>query len=139
MTSKGRFAVSVAVAMALGLACSAGQDKGAGIGKPDSGTVTLPDGATVADLLAHFAQQYPRLQTYLPAVATAVNEVYSARGASLRHGDEVGLLPPVSGGTSGLPKEAQMVPLVHGPIDTRGVLETIKQPEDGAVAVHHLE
>src|SRR5512142_232163 len=85
-------------------------------------TVTLPDGATVADVLAYYAQQYPRLRTYLPAVATAVNEVYSARSAGLRHGDQVGLLPPVSGGASGLPPEAQMVPLVNGPIDMRAVV-----------------
>jgi hypothetical protein len=48
MTSKSRFALMVSVAMALGIACSAGQDKGgAPSGTSDSGTVTLPDGNVV--------------------------------------------------------------------------------------------
>jgi MoaE-MoaD fusion protein len=58
----------------------------------------LPEGATVADLLRHYELQMPRLQALLPSVALSVNQHYAGPGTVLGHNDEVGLLPPVSGG-----------------------------------------
>lgn len=69
------------------------------LGSP-AGTVELPDGATVAALME-------RLRTTLPAgapeqmlrgIAVSVNAEYAQAGRVLHDGDEVGLLPPVSGG-----------------------------------------
>jgi molybdopterin converting factor small subunit len=60
----------------------------------------LPEGATVADLLRHYELQMPRLQALLPSVALSVNQHYAGPGTVLGHNDEVGLLPPVSGGLS---------------------------------------
>lgn len=59
----------------------------------DSVEVELPDGATVADLLGELAP----LIGAMP-VRAAVNREYSPEGAELRDGDEVALIPPVSGG-----------------------------------------
>ena len=53
----------------------------------------LPEPPTLAALLAH-----PRLRE-LPADALlAVNQAFAKPGAALRDGDEVALMPPVSGG-----------------------------------------
>ena len=102
----------------------------------NSETLTLPEGATLAELLAQYGARYPRMQNYLPGLATAVNQVYAGRAAGLRDGDEVGLLPPVSGG-SGTTVQigAGPVALVREPIDVARFVEAIKRPEDGAIAV----
>jgi molybdopterin synthase catalytic subunit len=53
----------------------------------------LPEPPTLATLLAH-----PLLAT-LPAEALlAVNQAFAERSSALRDGDEVALMPPVSGG-----------------------------------------
>ena len=61
----------------------------------------LAQGATVADLLRILEQQTSNLsmQTHVwQSLAVAVNREYSSASAVLREGDEVALLPPVSGG-----------------------------------------
>ena len=60
--------------------------------------VGLEEGATVDDLLNRLQGFYPKLQQFAPSLMTAVNTEYVTRGAVLRHGDEVALIPPVSGG-----------------------------------------
>lgn len=62
--------------------------------------VELPEGATVAELLKHLSATQSRpLQR---GIAVSVNAEFSSANQVLRDGDEVGLLPPVSGGTSRL-------------------------------------
>ncbi len=95
----------------------------------ESEAVSLPDGATIADLLAHCETQIPRLKPYLGAVAAAINEEYSARSRQLHDQDEVALLPPVSGGG------AARAELVRVPIDSQAVVSAVQRLEDGAIAV----
>lgn len=66
-----------------------------------TGELQLAPGATVADLLRILEQQTSNLsmQTQVwQSLAVAVNREYSSGSAALRDGDEVALLPPVSGG-----------------------------------------
>lgn len=59
--------------------------------------VTLPEGATVADLLTQLRTMAP--DTPLPLVPlVAVNQRYATTAESLHAGDEVALIPPVAGG-----------------------------------------
>jgi MoaE-MoaD fusion protein len=102
-------------------------------------TVDLPEGARVQELLAHYAGQFPRLGEMLPALALSVNQEYSRGDRLLRAGDEVALLPPVSGG-SGAPGDTEpgsggRVRIVRERIRTHDVLEQLKVPEDGAAVV----
>lgn len=61
----------------------------------------VPDGSTVADLIERLTAEYPALEPLWPRLAVAVDgEVAGDRGAPLRDGAEVALLPPVSGGSS---------------------------------------
>ncbi len=55
----------------------------------------LPSGATVADLLARLGEEIPGLPGGL---AVAVGLEYAGPGRVLETGDEVALIPPVSGG-----------------------------------------
>jgi molybdopterin converting factor subunit 1 len=65
----------------------------------ESQTLTLPSGATVEAVLEHYRQLLPQQIELWPALAIAVNRSYAARACALRDGDEVALLPPVSGGS----------------------------------------
>jgi molybdopterin converting factor subunit 1 len=61
--------------------------------------VDLAEEATVADLRDQLCRDYPRLTPFLPALACAVNEDYKSPEHRLQDGDEVALIPPVSGGS----------------------------------------
>ena len=63
--------------------------------------VELPAGATVADLLDALLLEDASEPAVWKSLAVSVNQVYSALDCVLHDGDEVGLLPPVSGGRSG--------------------------------------
>ncbi len=93
----------------------------------------LPAGATVADLLAQYGERRG-LRQLLGAVAVSVNQEYARRETRLHDDDEVALLPPVSGGSLQA-KPRSRTRLVREPIDTRGLVDAVKQPGDGAVAV----
>ena len=109
-------------------------------------TVELPDGATVAVLLE-------RLRTTLPAgapaeilgsIAVSVNAEYAQAAHILHEGDEVGLLPPVSGGgpaRTANPLDENSgdanvsVALTRERIDAEKTIVMVKSGEDGAVVV----
>jgi molybdopterin converting factor small subunit len=61
----------------------------------ESADVGLPESATVADLLV---QHQDRANFAWESIAVAVNREYASAGTRLKDGDEVALLPPVSGG-----------------------------------------
>jgi len=59
---------------------------------------TLADGATVADLWAALCRERPDLEALSKSITFAVNREYVERTHVLTDGDEVALIPPVSGG-----------------------------------------
>jgi len=66
----------------------------------EGGTMELPAGADVAALLdAHSERAQGIAWT---GIAVAVNQEYAKAGTTLHEGDEVALLPPVSGGSFAL-------------------------------------
>ena len=102
--------------------------------------VELPEGATVRDLLAHCERQMPRLKASLPSLALAVNQQYAGVDTILHGGDEVALLPPVSGGSDS-PGKAQARPgqryasIIREVIDLQETLASLKCGDDGAAVV----
>ena len=66
-------------------------------GAPDLPLV-LPEAATVLDAWHLLAGRFPGLTPYAGSVSCAVNEDYARMNATLKDGDEVAFLPPVSGG-----------------------------------------
>ena len=92
--------------------------------------LALPEGAEVEDVLAHYEQRLPQLKQWRGVLALSVNQEYASPTARLQAGDEVALLPPVSGGAG-----MEHARIVRERIDTQAVLEAIKRPEDGAAAV----
>ena len=64
-----------------------------------SESLELRDPATVADVLDHYGQRVPELRKLFASVALSVNQDYAGPETVLGPNDEVGLLPPVSGGS----------------------------------------
>lgn len=64
----------------------------------DATDLELPASATVADALRLLATQHAALATQLTRVAPAVNREYASRDHVLTDGDELALIPAVSGG-----------------------------------------
>jgi molybdopterin converting factor subunit 1 len=58
----------------------------------------LKEGASVADLLAQHRGQGTGAGSVWDSIAVAVNQEYARAEDVLKDGDEVALLPPVSGG-----------------------------------------
>jgi MoaE-MoaD fusion protein len=99
----------------------------------------LPDGARVADVWAPLA-----LGEEPEGILYAVNKEYAPAARRLADGDEVALIPPVSGGSFRLTSD---------PIDLDAVVEEVADERAGAIAtflgttrvesrgrtVHHLE
>ena len=56
--------------------------------------------ATAGDVLRRLFLEYPSLERYGPHLMLAVNAAYVDRDYLLREGDEVALIPPVSGGAA---------------------------------------
>ena len=61
-------------------------------------TIELPSEANVSAALEAVAAKFPAIVSDLKRSAFAVNRSYVARDAVLRDGDELALIPPVSGG-----------------------------------------
>jgi molybdopterin converting factor subunit 1 len=61
-------------------------------------SVTLPEGATVADLKRVLAREHPALAGLLPRCAVAVANEFASDEVVIAEGAEVAMLPPVSGG-----------------------------------------
>lgn len=97
-------------------------------------SVELPEGSTLADLFARLEERFPRLTDFRSALALALNQEYAAPDSLLHDQDEVALLPPVSGGAGG-GLVSPHCHIVHEPIPTQAMVDAIKRPEDGAVAV----
>ena len=60
--------------------------------------MTLPDGATVTDLISKLASEQTRFTDMAPSLMVSVNQTYVERDAELQDGDEIAFIPPVSGG-----------------------------------------
>jgi|YNPMSStandDraft_1061717.scaffolds.fasta_scaffold01170_11 molybdopterin converting factor subunit 1 len=58
----------------------------------------LPAGSTVSDLIQELSQRWPNLRSILKRSAIAINQEYASAQRPLMPGDEVALIPPVSGG-----------------------------------------
>jgi molybdopterin synthase catalytic subunit len=95
----------------------------------------LPDGARVADALARLED----LAGGLPLVM-AVNREYADRDAPLEAGDELALIPPVSGGAQAagdVTGDAGHVRVTREPLALDGLARSVTRPAAGAVVAFY--
>jgi MoaE-MoaD fusion protein len=95
----------------------AGLRERAGTGRRD---LDLPDGARVQDVWDQLG-----LGERPPGLLFAVNRTYADPGSALTDGDEVALIPPVSGGA---------FLLTDAPLSLQAVVDAVQDPRAGAVA-----
>jgi molybdopterin synthase catalytic subunit len=103
----------------------------------DSLELELPDGATVADAIDALAGE-PGLEDVLERlpVAAAVNLEYAAPEAALRAGDELALVPPVSGGSGGEPGSGHVrARVIEQPLSLEAVSGAVRREGAGAIVV----
>lgn len=62
--------------------------------------IRLKEDTTVGDLVRILGERFPNLQEHLKVVSFSIDDEYASREAVLNDGDEVGLLPPISGGSA---------------------------------------
>jgi molybdopterin converting factor small subunit len=67
------------------------------VGRPEESLDLLP-GTSLSALVARYAEQFPKFKPMAGSIACSVNREYAPVSMVLHDGDEVGLLPPVSGG-----------------------------------------
>ncbi len=87
-------------------------------------TLSLPDGAKVSDALAELGT----IAEGLPLVM-AVNREYADEDQVLDAGDELALIPPVSGGEAAL----QHVRVTGEPLSLDSLVQRVRDPRAGAV------
>ncbi len=58
----------------------------------------LPEGATIASAAGQLAKKFPAIEAFLPRCAFALNLEYTSISEPLKDGDELAVIPPVSGG-----------------------------------------
>ena len=90
----------------------------------DELALELPDGACVRDALASMRE----LTAGVPVVM-AVNHEYAAGDETLSAGDELALIPPVSGGSVSVTR----VRVTSEPLSLDPLLEHVRDPRAGAV------
>lgn len=91
-------------------------------------------GLTAGELLAELAATYPKLEPLLPSLSTAVNREYVEPTHRLQDGDEVALIPPVSGGEE---PTHPLFEVVAAPLSVAAVQDKVITPHVGAV-VHFV-
>jgi molybdopterin synthase catalytic subunit len=87
-------------------------------------TLQLPDGARVGDALAELGS----IAEGLPLVM-AVNREYADEDQVLDSGDELALIPPVSGGEAAV----QHVRVTRDPLSLDALIDRVRDPRAGAV------
>ncbi len=93
----------------------------------DAVALDLPDGALVRDALA-------RMRTLIAGVPVvmAVNQEYASEDQALRSGDELALIPPVSGGSGGSGGVVH-VQVTSEPLALDPLVARVRDPRAGAV------
>lgn len=101
----------------------------------DHDALTLPEGATADRLLDEYRRRAPERSSLWPSLAIAINQQYAPLTQTLHDGDEVALLPPVSGGAPSAPGVVLHVALTQEPIAAAALTAALKHSSDGAVVL----
>ncbi len=91
--------------------------------------VRVPEGSSVQVLLDSIYAKLPRLKGFEDTMLLAVNHEFAELTATLREGDEVALMPPVSGGA------AALIKVQRNAIDVQVVVDSVRRHDAGAVVL----
>ena len=97
----------------------------------------VPVGGLLGSVFEHYAARFPRLKEMSSSIVLARNQQFSSPTEALADGDEVALLPPVSGGKGSFTQEivdqaGNVFALTRDPIDATALTQRLLRGEDGA-------
>jgi len=93
--------------------------------------VELGEGLSVAEAFDALCRRFPEMGDLAGSLMFAVNAEYVSPDHPLRAGDELALIPPVSGG--GAPED--LFEVTAEPLDPRRLADHVRRDESGAVAL----
>ena len=101
-------------------------------------SLDLPNGGHLGEVFEHYAARFPRLQEMSGSIVLALNQQFSSPSAPLAEGDEVALLPPVSGGSGPYTHQitdpaGHFFALTRQTIDGSALSRNLLQGVDGAM------
>src|ERR1700682_1062434 len=99
------------------------------VGKPNLG-LALPMGAPAADAWSQLSSKYD-LGPLPRSFRCAVNSEYAGWDDPLNDGDELAVIPPVSGGS--IDERRGVVALREEPLAPRAIADAIRSEADGAL------
>lgn len=88
-------------------------------------------GTTVAALIDGIVAGHPRLAALRRSTMFMLNQEYVEPGQELRDGDEVAVIPPVSGGSGA--GDGRLFRVVETPLDVNEVIRAVEDPAAGAI------
>ena len=95
--------------------------------------VELGEGLSVAEAFRALCRRFPGLADHAHSLMYAVNAEYVSADHPLRAGDELALIPPVSGGG---PEPAEgLFEVTPEPLDPQRLTDAVREDESGAVAL----
>jgi MoaE-MoaD fusion protein len=98
--------------------------------------LNLPGNALLGGVFAHYADQFPRLREMAGSIVLAKNHEFADATVPVHEGDEVALLPPVSGGSQfshEVRNDGHLFALTRHTIDNRQIIDKLLRGEAGAV------
>jgi molybdopterin synthase catalytic subunit len=101
------------------------------VGQPQV-ELALPAGATPADAWSQLSNRYD-LGPLPRSFRCAVNSEYAGWDAQLKDGDELAVIPPVSGGAVG--ERRGLIAIREDPLDASAIGERIRGDADGALVL----
>jgi molybdopterin converting factor subunit 1 len=97
-------------------------------------TVSVASGTDIAGLMARLNELYPRAGLAERRYGVALNRSYAPLTAVLADGDEVALIPPVSGGAAS-GDAAKLFEISDQPLSLDDVMRRVVSPDRGGVTV----
>jgi molybdopterin converting factor subunit 1 len=90
----------------------------------------LPDGSGVMDAAKQVGERFPAILKYLVRSAYAVNQSYVTADTKLNDGDELALIPPVSGGT-----DNDWIDILPTPLHTQAAIGFVSSANAGGINI----
>lgn len=92
-------------------------------------TLELPEGATIADLLDKLQSEFPQAADLLAKSFFSINQEYVDASAVVSNGDEIAVIPPVSGGSGADPR----FEITTEPLSADVIIKKVSNPYAGAI------
>lgn len=106
------------------------------VGRAEESLEVAPD-STLASVFERYSERYETLRDRRPSILFARNREFAKPEMVLAENDEVAFLPPVSGGSGPVIRDAHghVFAITREAIDAQSFARSLQRPEDGAVVV----